>query len=105
MAFFNRFFGNSSVATTKKKEQQEEGNQVWSQHFTKMPENCSVRLVLFRECDRKGKKLLFDSSTVEKHQIEAGRDIDRDNFTEVGDGCGYKYLQPPAKDVRYEIID
>ena len=56
---------------------------------------------MFRECERKGKKLLFDSSTVERHRLSGNAELDaKEMYTEVGDEWGYKYLQPPAKDVR-----
>ena len=61
-----------------------------------------VRVVLFRECEKKGKKLLFDSSTVEKVRLSPARDTTETIFTESTDGWGYKYLQPPSKDVRYQ---
>ena len=60
----------------------------------------NVRVVLFRECDKRGKKLLFDSSTVEKVKLSPERDTKDAIFTESTDGWGYKYLQPPSKDVR-----
>ena len=56
-------------------------------------------MVLFRECERKGKKLLFDSSTVERQMLTENQE-QKDQFIESCDGWGYKYLQPPAKDVR-----
>ena len=56
--------------------------------------------MLFRECDKRGKKLLFDSSTVEKVKISPERETKDTIFTESTDGWGYKYLQPPSKDVR-----
>ena len=53
------------------------------------------------ECERKGKKLLFDSSTVERHRLSGNAELDaKEMYTETGDEWGYKYLQPPAKDVR-----
>ena len=60
----------------------------------------NVRVVLFRECDRKGKKLLFDSSTVDKVRISPEKETKETAFTESTDGWGYTYLQPPSKDVR-----
>lgn len=30
-----------------------------------------VRILLFRECERRGRKLLFDSMTVQKHQSKS----------------------------------
>ena len=60
----------------------------------------NVRVVLFRECDKKGKKLLFDSSTVEKVRLCPEKENKDTIFTELTDGWGFKYLQPPSKDVR-----
>ena len=57
--------------------------------------------MLFRECDKKGKKLLFDSSTVERVRLSPQRENKEGIFTESTDGWGYKYRQPPSKDVRY----
>jgi len=101
MAFFNRFFG--SVVSKKKRDDEVDDDLIWRHHNSEMPENCSVRCILFRECDRKGKKLLFDSSTVVKIKSDPSG---KDGFTEITDGWGYKYLQPPAKDARmlYEMI-
>lgn len=60
----------------------------------------NVRVVLFRECDKKGKKLLFDSSTVEKVRLCPEKENKDTIFTESTDGWGFNYLQPPSKDVR-----
>ena len=119
MAFFNRIFGGGKkkeVSSTSS--QQENLPSVWIKHFKTMPENCefrkflsqyqllnntfpgNVRVVLFRECDKRGKKLLFDSSTVEKVKLNPERETKDTIFTESTDGWGYKYLQPPSKDVR-----
>ena len=43
-----------------------------------MPENCSVRCILFRECERKGKKLLFDSSTVVKIKSDSSGKVENE---------------------------
>ena len=61
-------------------------------------EQARVRVILFRECERRGRKLLFDSSSVEKVEL-AGGVVEDDLWTEVSDGVGYKYL-PPARDSR-----
>ena len=39
-------------------------------------------------------------STVEKVKLSPERDTKDAIFTESTDGWGYKYLQPPSKDVR-----
>lgn len=117
MAFFNRIFGgNKKREATSTSSQQESLPFVWLKHFEIMPENCkfrnfemkkklklflgNVRVVLFRECDKKGKKLLFDSSTVEKVRLCPEKENKDTIFTESTDGWGFKYLQPPSKDVR-----
>ena len=61
-------------------------------------EDAGVRVILFRECERRGRKLLFDSTAVER--VELGEGLAEDNlWTEVGDGVGFRYL-PPARDSR-----
>ncbi|KAL0840160.1 hypothetical protein ABMA28_015454 [Loxostege sticticalis] len=61
-----------------------------------------VRLLLFKECDWRGRKLLFDSSTIEK--VTANKN-DKPNvrqadefpcIVEVSDGCTYLYKGPAA---------
>merc|ERR1712012_303564 len=96
MAFLNKLF--SSGAKKKEPKSDSEDEHYWKRSFLEMPENCGVRVVLFRECDRKGKKLLFDSSTVERLSLEATEN--KDQFIESCDGWGYKYLHPPARDVK-----
>ena len=60
-----------------------------------------VRVILFRECDRKGKKLLFDSNTIERQELTGNFEEDSmELYTEMGEGVGYKYLHPPYKDVK-----
>jgi len=46
-----------------------------------------VRLVLFRECDFRGRKLLFDSDAVQKVPVEKTEEDKK--FVEVYDGHGY----------------
>ena len=126
MAFFNRFFSTlnkkrESITTTASTAAEEPS--IWRQHFTTMPENCeyimimeeklrkgdylvfgfsgNVRVVLFRECERRGKTLLFDSSTVERHRLSGNPEQDsKEAYIEAEDGWGYRYQQPPARDVR-----
>ena len=50
-----------------------------------------VRVVLFRECERRGRKLLFDSSSVERVDL-TGEEVGQ--WTEVGEGEAYRYLPP-----------
>eukprot|EP00092_Neocalanus_flemingeri_P017277 GFUD01018683.1.p1 GENE.GFUD01018683.1~~GFUD01018683.1.p1 ORF type:complete len:874 (+),score=143.39 GFUD01018683.1:108-2729(+) len=96
MALFNRFLTHMQ----RKKEVPKEIS-LWQQDYDLVPDNGHVRVILFRECDRKGKKLLFDSNTVERHELTGNFEEDSmELFTEVGEGVGYKYLQPPYKDVK-----
>ncbi|XP_049767030.1 uncharacterized protein LOC126100466 [Schistocerca cancellata] len=66
-----------------------------------------VRVILFRECDWRGRKLLFDSETVQKIAIETQQvktkfgskqksDKKKKNeaFVEITNGFGYQYLRP-----------
>jgi len=74
---------------------------LWQQHYEKVPDNGFVRVILFRECDRKGKKLLFDSNTIERQELTGNFEEDSmELYTEIGEGVGYKYLHPPYKDVK-----
>ena len=50
-----------------------------------------VRVILFRECERRGRKLLFDSTAVERVERLEGPTED-DLWTEIGDGVGFRYL-------------
>ena len=50
-----------------------------------------VRVILFRECERRGRKLLFDSTAVERVEMLEGPAED-DLWTEIGDGVGFRYL-------------
>lgn len=96
MALFNRFLTH----VQRKKETPKELS-LWKQHYDRVPENGHVRVILFRECDRKGKKLLFDSNTVERHELTGNFEEDiMELYTEVGEGVGFKYLKPPFKDVK-----
>ena len=123
MALFNRFFGShSSHSYVNKKKDSTESPPVWRQHYQTMPENCKtirmillslicppgdVRVVLFRECQRKGQKLLFDSRTVRKQRLTGSVEVDRaELYKEQSDGWGYRYLSPPESDVKqlHEMI-
>ncbi|XP_073951666.1 folliculin-interacting protein 2-like isoform X2 [Choristoneura fumiferana] len=59
-----------------------------------------VRLLLFKECDWRGRKLLFDSSTIEK--VPAGKDNGAKQakefpcIVEVSEGFAYVYKGPAA---------
>lgn len=66
-----------------------------------------VRVILFRECDWRGRKLLFDSETVQKTAIEtqqvkakfgskqkSDKKKKNESFVEITNGFGYQYLRP-----------
>ena len=54
-------------------------------------EQARVRVILFRECERRGRKLLFDSTAVERVEMLEGPAED-ELWTEIGDGVGFRYL-------------
>lgn len=67
--------------------------------------NNQVRIVLYRECDMKGRRLLFDSSAIQKVHLEATPIKDdkngpnpngkcHKNYIEVSNGYGYRYARP-----------
>ncbi|RZC36053.1 folliculin-interacting protein 1, partial [Asbolus verrucosus] len=59
-----------------------------------------VRVVLFRECDFRGRKLLFDSSSVKKILIgltksgEVAKTAENEKISEISNGYGYVYTKP-----------
>lgn len=67
-----------------------------------------VRLLLFRECDARGRKLLFDSSAVQKTNIDGNQSSrsklglknkcdnikKTETYVEVTNGYGYQYTRP-----------
>jgi len=92
MALLNKLFLN--IGKKKPPEKMDELN--WESY--PLAASVKVRVILFRECDNKGKKLLFDSNSVERTPITAdNRDIEQ--FTEVNDGHGFTYTLPD-KDVK-----
>lgn len=48
-----------------------------------------VRLVLFRECDFRGRKLLFDSHSIKKVPLNNNEKENTEKFTEISNGFGY----------------
>lgn len=67
--------------------------------------NNQVRIVLYRECDLNGRRLLFDSSAIQKVHLEATpREDDKSspntngkcqkNYIDVSNGYGYRYAKP-----------
>ncbi|XP_045471501.1 folliculin-interacting protein 2 isoform X2 [Harmonia axyridis] len=64
-----------------------------------------VRVVLFRECDFRGRKLLFDSTAIKKIQINSpsgsvdsasNKKTHNGTFAEISNGYGYMYIKPPT---------
>ena len=65
-----------------------------------------VRIVLYRECDWTGRRLLFDSSAIQKVELSTATEKETasskndngnkapKNFIEVSNGFGYKYVRP-----------
>ena len=103
MALFNRFFGSqSSQSSQSSASVRRKGSQpsVWRQYYEAVPEPCDVRVVIFRQCERKGQKLLFDSSTVTRERLAATGEVERaELYKEQTEGWGYRYLKA-GPDVR-----
>lgn len=63
-------------------------------------ERDQVRVMLFRECDWRGRKLLFDSASVQKVTIDSQTPVPRPRsdskelIVEVANGVGYQYKRP-----------
>ncbi|XP_075232420.1 folliculin-interacting protein 1 [Lycorma delicatula] len=100
MALFSRFF---SPRRSQKKEtnvhQILRNKNSLRSSFTIERDN--VRVLLFRECDWRGRKLLFDSSCVQKIsvnnlQLTGGRprSNSKDLIFEISNGFGYQYTKP-----------
>ena len=44
---------------------------------------------------------MFDSNTVERHELTGNIEEDsKEQYTEIGEDVGFKYLKPPCKDVK-----
>jgi len=89
MALLNKIFSHVG----KKKENKNETYKLW-ESFSDSP-TVSVRVLLFRESDSRGKKLLFDSKSVDRRELQPNEDIS--GYTEVNDGLGFIYLPPPKE--------
>ncbi|XP_044751873.1 folliculin-interacting protein 2 [Coccinella septempunctata] len=96
MALFNKLF-------SPRKNNPSNQDNVSGKHFGFTKEQ--VRVVLFRECDFRGRKLLFDSTAVKKIQINSSLgtgDSSSDekdqfgSFAEISNGFGYMYIKPPT---------
>ena len=101
MALFNRFFSSHSQSSQSSGSRKKPGSEasLWRQYYEVVPEPCDVRVVVFRQCERKGQKLLFDSSTVTREKL-AGSDVERaELYKEQSEGWGYRYLRA-GPDVR-----
>ena len=108
MALFNRFFGSqpSQPSVGRKKYpgrcpgSEASPGSVWRQYYEDVPEPCEVRVVVFRQCERKGQKLLFDSSTVTRERLAGTGEVERaELYKEQTEGWGYRYLKA-GPDVR-----
>ncbi|KAF5299961.1 hypothetical protein FQA39_LY11334 [Lamprigera yunnana] len=56
-----------------------------------------VRILLFRECDFRGRKLLFDSDSVQKVLLTNSPEISpasQEKYVEISNGYGYQYIKP-----------
>ncbi|XP_046664895.1 folliculin-interacting protein 2 isoform X2 [Homalodisca vitripennis] len=103
MALFYRLF---SPRKTNKKDQisvtTDEGLIKDYKPYSYHLEKNEVRVLLFRECDWRGRKLLFDSTSVEKvpfdpkNLLSRPRSNSSDMIVEVTKGYGYKYKKPHA---------
>lgn len=64
--------------------------------------NEQVRIVLYRECDLNGRRLLFDSSAIQKVNLTAptiiedgdGNEKNQKNYIDISNGYGYRYARP-----------
>ncbi|XP_063902931.1 folliculin-interacting protein 2 [Zophobas morio] len=94
MALFNKLFSNRRGIHNKHQDNVSEKFFAFSKD--------QVRVVLFRECDFRGRKLLFDSNSVKKVPInvtksgEPIRTAETEKFSEVCNGYGYVYTKPEA---------
>ncbi|XP_044266324.1 folliculin-interacting protein 2 [Tribolium madens] len=91
MALFNKLFSNRRGTHNKHQENVSEKFFAFSKD--------QVRVVLFRECDFRGRKLLFDSNSVKKVPIDptkSGEVIksEKEKYSEISDGYGYVYTKP-----------
>lgn len=107
MALLNRLF------SSRRKQQPQKGYGFPVSSQTTLPSfdfsKDQVRVVLFRECERRGRKLLFDSKAVRKIPLTSvlqcsklrkgmkAEDIKKaDAFAEITNGFGYQYARPPS---------
>lgn len=99
MALFSRFF------SPRRNQKNETNVQQTLQNKTSLRskytiERDEVRVLLFRECDWRGRKLLFDSSCVQKvavnnfhsNGVRPRRDS-KEHVFEINNGFGYKYTK------------
>ncbi|XP_054264166.1 folliculin-interacting protein 2 [Macrosteles quadrilineatus] len=99
MALLARLF---SPRKTYNKEKHSDPPKQESRPFGFSVDTNNVRVLLFRECDWRGRKLLFDSTSVEKIALDPKVPLARprsnssDMVVEVSNGYGYKYKKPPT---------
>lgn len=90
MALFNKLFPGFKTTLQNSHEDNYISHKVSSFNAEQ------VRLVLFRECDFRGRKLLFDSDATEKIPIEKAEQDKK--FVETSDGYGYLVISKPNSD-------
>jgi hypothetical protein len=92
MALFNKLFSNRRGTHNKHQDNVSEKFFAFSKD--------QVRVVLFRECDFRGRRLLFDSNSVTKIPVsftKSGEIIkapEDDKFSEISNRYGYVYTKP-----------
>ncbi|XP_013178007.1 PREDICTED: folliculin-interacting protein 2 isoform X1 [Papilio xuthus] len=95
MALLDKIF-----STKRKLDYVDRGSRNWARSCEITPEQ--VRLLLFKECDWRGRKVLFDSSTIERIPADKNGKPDQHQKTdipcivEVADGYSYVYKGPAA---------
>ncbi|XP_014364885.2 folliculin-interacting protein 1 isoform X1 [Papilio machaon] len=95
MALLDKIF-----STKRKLDYVDRGSRNWARSCEITPEQ--VRLLLFKECDWRGRKVLFDSSTIERIPADKNGKLDQhqknDNpcIVEVANGYSYVYKGPAA---------
>lgn len=89
MALFNRLFSS-------RKKNYKHQDTVRENLFIITKEQ--IRILLFRECDFRGRKLLFDSESVQKvalpTTIETSDYPPTEKYIEISNGYGYQYIKP-----------
>ncbi|XP_055373434.1 folliculin-interacting protein 1 [Condylostylus longicornis] len=119
MALFNKFFFSSS----NKKKCSNTNQNNFSPHFPF--DSKQIRILLYRECDSSGRRLLFDSNSIQKIEINEKQNLKSNlqsnkakllgnlskptiknenhlndgSFIEIANGIGYKHIRPNPSDI------